>query len=223
MTVAGPIHHFIWTDIPNEDEAAFNAWYDGEHMPDRILQIAGFLRGRRFRALSGGPRYLAHYEMAGPEVLRDDAYIRLRREPDPTSLMFIPKFRNAMRATTTAAATAGHDGAVIAAIALKGAGGGPASDDLAAAAALPGVSGVRLCRIEPELMAASATSTAGFTRASLRVPDQVPDWLLMVEGTDAAAVESARATLTPGFGEAGIIGSAVMERIFEIAAPAPGR
>ena len=53
------ITHFIWTDIAPEEEAAFNEWYTSEHMPDRVLRVPGFTRGRRFGALSGGPKYLA--------------------------------------------------------------------------------------------------------------------------------------------------------------------
>lgn len=49
----------VWTDIPPVLESAFNAWYNREHMPERILGVRGFVRGRRYIASEGGPRYLA--------------------------------------------------------------------------------------------------------------------------------------------------------------------
>lgn len=38
----------VWTDIPAEIEADFNEWYNREHLPDRVLRMPGFLRGRRY-------------------------------------------------------------------------------------------------------------------------------------------------------------------------------
>jgi hypothetical protein len=66
---------------PPADEAAFNAWYDEEHVPLR-LGVPGFLSGRRYQAAEAeGPRYLALYDLASVEVLHSDPYKRLWREP----------------------------------------------------------------------------------------------------------------------------------------------
>ena len=55
-----------------EDE--FNAWYDTEHLPERMT-VPGFLTGLRFAAVGGGhPRYLAFYDVERPDVLQSDAY-----------------------------------------------------------------------------------------------------------------------------------------------------
>jgi hypothetical protein len=68
---------------PPADEDAFNAWYDEEHVPLR-LAVPGFLSARRYRAAEPeGPRYLALYELASPDVLASEAYLRLRREVSP--------------------------------------------------------------------------------------------------------------------------------------------
>ncbi|MFZ1908245.1 MAG: hypothetical protein WAU52_04100 [Burkholderiales bacterium] len=40
----------VWNDIAAEDEAEFNAWYDDEHIPER-LGIPGILSARRVRGL----------------------------------------------------------------------------------------------------------------------------------------------------------------------------
>ena len=65
---------------PPADEAAFNAWYDEEHVPLR-LGVPGFLSGRRYQAAEAeGPRYLALYDLASVSVLQSGAYQRLWRE-----------------------------------------------------------------------------------------------------------------------------------------------
>ena len=57
-----------------EDE--FNAWYDTEHVPER-LAVPGFETALRYICLSGAPRYLAMYDMNNPAVLDSDAYLRV--------------------------------------------------------------------------------------------------------------------------------------------------
>lgn len=52
---------FVWTAIDPEHEADFNAWYDREHMEERVA-IPGMLWARRYRAQSDSVRrYLAIY------------------------------------------------------------------------------------------------------------------------------------------------------------------
>ena len=62
---------------PPAFEEEFNAWYDTEHIPER-LAVPGFETGLRFVNVSGAaPRYLAIYDLASPEVLRSEAYLRV--------------------------------------------------------------------------------------------------------------------------------------------------
>ena len=63
-----------WTDVDPAHEAAFNAWYNEEHMP-RLAGIPGFLSGARYAALRGGPKYLAMYELEDHNVLRSAAFL----------------------------------------------------------------------------------------------------------------------------------------------------
>lgn len=60
-------------DVDPEHEADLDRWYDEEHIAERMA-IPGFLRARRFRALEGGPKYLALYDLDSPEVLETAAY-----------------------------------------------------------------------------------------------------------------------------------------------------
>jgi hypothetical protein len=50
-------------------ETEFNAWYDTEHVP-ALARVPGVLGARRFRAAnSNGPKYVALYHLASPEVV----------------------------------------------------------------------------------------------------------------------------------------------------------
>jgi hypothetical protein len=54
-----------------QDETAFNAWYDTEHVP-ALARVPGVLSARRFRAAStSGPKYVALYHLTSPEVVTD--------------------------------------------------------------------------------------------------------------------------------------------------------
>lgn len=54
-----------------EDE--FNAWYDTEHIPERVA-VPGFESGIRFVCLDGHPKYLAMYDLASAAVLDSPDY-----------------------------------------------------------------------------------------------------------------------------------------------------
>jgi hypothetical protein len=64
------------TDIDPAMEEEFHRWYEDEHIPERMA-VPGFLTARRFRAIEGGPKYLAVYDLESPEVLASEPYLRL--------------------------------------------------------------------------------------------------------------------------------------------------
>ncbi len=51
-----------------EVEAAFNTWYDAEHVP-ALAGVPGVLRARRFRTNGDGPKYIALYHLTAPGVV----------------------------------------------------------------------------------------------------------------------------------------------------------
>ena len=59
----------VWTDIPTDIETEFNDWYNREHLRERVA-VPGFVRGRRFAAISAAPKYLALYEAQSAEVMK---------------------------------------------------------------------------------------------------------------------------------------------------------
>ena len=70
----------VYTDVDPEHVAEFNAWYDQEHVPER-MSAPGFLDAARYEALRGGPRYLAVYELESIDALHTDEYLRMSNNP----------------------------------------------------------------------------------------------------------------------------------------------
>ena len=57
-------------------EEEFNAWYDTEHIAER-LAVPGFETALRYVCIDGAPRYLAMYDLASPGVLKSPAYLKV--------------------------------------------------------------------------------------------------------------------------------------------------
>ena len=67
----------VFMDPPADDVASWNAWYDDEHVPNR-LAVPGIRSGRRYSAASDdGPRYLATYDLENLDTLQTPEYKRL--------------------------------------------------------------------------------------------------------------------------------------------------
>ncbi len=61
---------------PSALEEEFNAWYDTEHIPERVA-VRGFLSGIRYVCVSGAPKYLAMYDMENAGVVDTEDYMRV--------------------------------------------------------------------------------------------------------------------------------------------------
>jgi hypothetical protein len=74
------------TEPPPAMEEEFNAWYDDEHMAER-LAIPGFRSARRWLAdvKPGEGKYLATYELDSAAVLGSAAYLARFQKPTPWS------------------------------------------------------------------------------------------------------------------------------------------
>lgn len=105
----------IWTNIDTAYEADFNRWYDREHMQER-MGIPGFLRARRFHAVTPCPRpYLALYDTENLQVFRQPSYqAALARQTDWSRLNF-SRMRDTQRRVGELVVDAGHgEGAALA-------------------------------------------------------------------------------------------------------------
>lgn len=64
----------VISDPPAAFEEEFNAWYDTDHIPER-LAIPGFETGTRFVSADRARRYLALYDLAHVGVLETPEYL----------------------------------------------------------------------------------------------------------------------------------------------------
>ena len=72
----------IWNDCRGGREAEFDAWFQGEHLAER-LAVPGFLYGRRHQAISGSAGYFTFYLVESPDVLTSKPYIERLDNPTP--------------------------------------------------------------------------------------------------------------------------------------------
>src|SRR4029453_2161036 len=91
----------IWNDRRAGTETEYEAWYRGEHLPER-LSIPGFRASWRYRAIEGEPEYFTFYETATPEGLFSEAYVaRVENPTELTRRIMAGVFTNATRALLT--------------------------------------------------------------------------------------------------------------------------
>ena len=166
----------MWWDIAPQMQAEFEEWHTREHMPER-LAIPGFLRGTRWISVSGEPRYFVLYEVTEAATLTGKAYLDRLNHPTPWSRRMMPHHRNMVRSLCRVRASyGGLLGQALAAIQLS-----------AAPQALParaGLAGAHLLESQP--MPAAQTA-----EQKIRGADASTNWVLLVSGDDASAVDAA--------------------------------
>jgi hypothetical protein len=87
----------IWNDCRAGREAEFEAWFQGEHLLER-LAVPGFLYGRRHAAVSGSSGYFNFYLVEQPSVLTSKPYLERLDNPTPmTKLIMSEIFINMNR------------------------------------------------------------------------------------------------------------------------------
>ena len=79
----------VYCEVPAPHEEEFNAWYNDEHIPER-LAIPGVLNAARYQAVAGGPTYLACYELASSDTWYTDAWQKWLKTPTPWSRRMSP-------------------------------------------------------------------------------------------------------------------------------------
>jgi hypothetical protein len=87
--------------IPEHDE-----WHTHEHLPER-LSIPGFVRGTRWVALNGQPRYFVMYEVEQLTTLTSSAYLERLNNPSPWTSKMMPNYRGMTRGFCSVAGSFG--------------------------------------------------------------------------------------------------------------------
>lgn len=118
MALAGNGVLAIWNGIAPHADTDFVTWHIREHIPERV-GVPGFLRGRRYIALQGNPKYFNFYETASPDVLNSAAYVERLNNPSPWTKRVVQHFEDTSRTICTVSESKGlGDGAVVATLKL---------------------------------------------------------------------------------------------------------
>jgi len=186
----------IWNGIAAEAEADFIAWHMREHIPERV-GVPGFLRGRRYVALSGTPKYFNFYETETPQTLSSAPYLARLNAPSPWTRRVVIRFQDTSRTLCAVAASLGlGDGGYIATLRLNAAGPRDVlvedvTDKVATPLlAEPAIIGVHLLEGQPE------SGGAQTEEKTLRgQPDHTAAWILLIEAADPEPLQGALAGL----------------------------
>ena len=106
MIAAGSAIMLLNFDIASAAVAEHDDWHTHEHMRER-LGIPGFLRGSRWLARSGAPRYMVLYEVASIDVLASEPYLARLNDPSPWTVRMMKHYVGMRRALCNVVAGSG--------------------------------------------------------------------------------------------------------------------
>ena len=96
MPLLGQAAMLLSFDVEPEAIAEHDEWHTHEHLPER-LSIPGFVRGSRWVALRGQPRYLVMYEVEQLATLTSQPYLDRLNNPSPWTAKIMPYYRGMTR------------------------------------------------------------------------------------------------------------------------------
>jgi len=192
MSLAGAGVIAIWNDITDAGRENFYQWHEREHIPERVA-ITGFLRGRRYIALSGAPAFYTLYEVRDRTVLSSPAYLERLNSPTEWTTRSVAHFRNTSRSLCDAVYSSGSgSGGVIGTIRFDC---DPAHDAtvlvrltqdvLPGLLAATGIAAAHVCRADLEVSKVKTAEQKG------RAENLVPRWVVMLEGSQLEPVQAA--------------------------------
>jgi hypothetical protein len=183
----------IWNGIDPDAEREFVRWHVEEHIPERV-GLPGFLRGRRYVALDGHPRYFNFYETAAVSDLTSPIYRARLDAPSEWTTRVVSRFRDTSRTICAVAASLGRgEGAFVETLRLDTSLDAAdfrerfRSEVLGPAAREPGVIGAHL--LEGQSRPDAGPSAENRLRGG---PDAVASWVVLVEAVEPDAVHALR-------------------------------
>lgn len=184
----------IWNGIAASAEDEFVRWHVREHIPERV-GLPGFLRGRRYVAEDGQPKYFNFYETATTEALQSPVYRERLNNPSDWTRRVVKKFHDTIRTICDVTCSLGRgDGAYVEAIRL-----GPAADDAAFGRALQLLLQEAIDHdgiVAAHLLRGHRPTGGGTAESALRSqPDGSAAWIVLIEGVDASPLQALRQTL----------------------------
>jgi hypothetical protein len=106
MPLLGKAAMLLSFDVADEAIAEHDEWHTREHLPER-LSVPGFLRGTRWVAVHGQPRYAVLYEVEQLDTLQSPAYLERLNQPTPWTSKMMPHYRGMVRGLCSVAASRG--------------------------------------------------------------------------------------------------------------------
>jgi hypothetical protein len=220
MPLLGKASMLLGFDIDEPAIAEHDDWHTHEHLPER-LSIPGFLRGTRWVALRGSPRYAVLYEVESLETLGSPAYLERLNHPTPWTSKMMRHYQGMTRGLCTVEASSGRGlghFAWIVRFNIATDSDSPArawlTEQIPGLSSRPGLGSVHLLR--------GALDAAMTTEQRIRGADSGVNWALIATGYDFAAVAALeQGDLAPGMMQArGMtnVSSAVYQAAYSVSA-----
>jgi len=184
MPLSGNAVLAVWNEVDPDIEDDFNEWYFREHIPERTM-VPGLNRGRRYRAETGSPRYMAFYEAASMAVLTHGPYRLQLDNPSAWTQRLMPRFRFQQRGLCDVAASIGEGIGGAAAVVHIAPGDAPRlrtwiTDTLLHELhALPGVTAAHLWTLAPGEPRSPTTALSASAERPI-------EWVIVVETMEVA-------------------------------------
>lgn len=187
MPLLGSAAMLLSFDIEGHAVEEHDRWHTHEHLPER-LAIPGFLRGTRWIATEGQPRYMVVYEVESLAILASDAYLSRLNNPSPWTTRMMAHYRGMNRGLCTVLGSFGYGQGGTAALIRFAADASRASplgrwlleDELPGVPGLPGLGSVHLLQ--------GAQAAAMTHEQRIRGADRAVASAIVVTGYDAGAV-----------------------------------
>jgi hypothetical protein len=96
MPLLGKAAMLLSFDVAPEVIVEHDDWHTHEHLPER-LSIPGFMRGSRWIAEQGRPRYFVMYEVETLDILSSAAYLERLNNPTPWTAKMMVHYRGMTR------------------------------------------------------------------------------------------------------------------------------
>ncbi len=198
MSLLGKAAVAMWWSVRPDKRPEFGDWHSHEHFPER-MSIPGFRRGSRWTSTTDAEGFFVLYELEQYDILTSKGYLDRLNAPTPWSAKMMPHHLGMVRSQCRVAASFGGGVATsLATIRLSPQAGRETelqvqlSETLGALAQKPGLTGAHL------LLTDTPNTSSPTTEQQIRGKDSAADWIVLLSGYDANAVEQVIADqLTP--------------------------
>jgi hypothetical protein len=189
----------IWNDIDAEIEGDYEAWYQRDHLRDRV-GVPGFRSCRRYLRVRGdGRQYFTFSDLDSVEACRSPEYLERLQHATEWTRRIMPHFRRLIRVVANVPVDRGEGTGGFAATALFEQPDASARERIRKAiegALDPVMEDGRITRVRVFEGSAAATGVPNPEAALRPDPSRTTDLTVVVEGSYEAAVAQHLATIT---------------------------